>query len=663
MRWTRVMAAAAGLLVLSALAGGVWARGQLHGSLPQLDGMQAIRGLSSPVTVTRDALGIPTISGATREDVARATGFLHAQERFFQMDLSRRRAAGELAELVGARALPADIPIRLHRFRAEAHRAAAMMTTADRALLEGYAEGVNSGLAALATPPFEYLLLRQTPQPWRVEDSLLVVLSMFITLQDADGSYEAALSTLHDVLLPSMLVFLVSPGTEWDAPIVGERFNVPAIPGPDVYDLRARRTGKRPTGVPARPEIAQLPTSNSQLPIVVASVRGASKHGLGIGSWELGVEGGDSALGSNSWVVSGAITADGRPLLANDMHLSVRVPNTWYRASLEWSDPVNPSEPHRLVGLTLPGVPALVTGSNTHVAWGFTNTYADWSDITLLDVAPGYPVRYRTPDAWRELERYDEVIKVAGEADRHVSVEWTIWGPVLGPDHRGRLRAYRWVAHSAEQLATAARPIEDARTVEEAFASANGVGAPGQNVVAADRAGRIGWSIYGSIPRRFGLDGRLPASWADGTVRWDGWLDEAEYPRVLDPATGRIWTANARVVDGEMLKTLGDGSYEVGSRATIIRDRLLAGSRFTSRAMLDIQMDTSGRFLSRWRDLILDTLTSEVIGNRRNRARFRDIVSRTWTGQASADSTAYRLTPMFREEVSDRVIASVLSEC
>ena len=654
--------AAAGLIALSALAFGVWARGQLQGSLPLLDGTRTIPGLTSRVRVTRDALGIPTISGATRGDVARATGFLHAQERFFQMDLSRRRAAGELAALVGSRALVADVPIRLHRFRAEAQRAASLMTPADRAMLEGYAQGVNAGLTALSIPPFEYLLLGQKPQPWLPEDSLLVVLSMFITLQDADGSYEAALGTMHDLLPPAMLEFLASPGTEWDAPIVGERFAVPPIPGPDVYDLRARRTGKRPFTVPTRPDLVQLPTPDFQLPILVANILGASNQGLGVGSWKLGVDGDEGAVGSNSWVVSGALTAAGRPLVANDMHLSVRVPNTWYRASLEWIDPTNPSEPNRLAGLTLPGVPALVTGSNTHIAWGFTNTYADWSDIILLDVAPGSPVRYRTPDGWRELERYDEVIKVAGGADRHVQIEWTIWGPVIGSDHRGRLRAIRWVAHSAEQLATTTLPMEGARTVVEAFASANGVGAPGQNVVVADREGHIGWSVYGSIPRRTGLDGRLPASWADGSIGWNGWLDDDEFPRVMDPATGRIWTANARVVDGGMLAKLGDGSYEVGSRATIIRDRLLAGNRFTPRDMLDIQLDTSGRFLSRWRDLILETLTADVIGTHRSRARFRDLVNRTWTGQASTDSVAYRLTRMFRDEVSERVIGFVLSE-
>ena len=130
---------------------------------------------------------------------------------------------------------------------------------------------------------------------------------------------------------------------------------------------------------------------------------------------------------------------------------------------------------------------------------------------------------------------------------------WTVWGPVLEPDHRGRPRAYRWVAHSAEQLAVSLTPLEAARTIEEAFDAANGLGTPGQNLVAADRTGRIGWSIYGSIPRRVGFDGQLPSSWSDGTRRWDGWLTDAEYPRIVDPAGGRIWTANARVVDGEML--------------------------------------------------------------------------------------------------------------
>ena len=265
----RVLVLALAALLLAAASGAVWARAQLRGSLPQLDGARQLQGLSAAVRITRDDLGIPTIRGATRVDVARATGFLHAQDRFFQMDLARRLAAGELAALVGARSL--DREIRIHRFRAQARRAVPLLDARDRAILDAYTAGVNAGLQALPTPPFEYLLLRQTPAPWMPDDSLLVVLSMFVTLQDADGEYEATLATMGDVLSGAMYDFLVPRGSEWDAPLIGEAFAVPPIPGPEVYDLRARRAGKR-----------QLPTPNIQR-------QNSDRVDLGVGGWELGV--------------------------------------------------------------------------------------------------------------------------------------------------------------------------------------------------------------------------------------------------------------------------------------------------------------------------------------------------------------------------------------
>lgn len=646
------------VLVIGLAAGAavfvVWARAELHASLPALDGSLPVAGLTAPVTIDRDALGIPLVSGRSREDVARATGFLHAQDRFFQMDLTRRRAAGELSELVGARALEVDTEIRVHRFRAVARRALTLMDANSRALIDAYTAGVNQGLASLESAPFEYLLLRQDPARWRAEDSLLVVLSMFITLQDSDGSYESALGTMRDILPPPMYDFVVAPGTEWDAPIVGERFSVAPVPGPEVYNLRARRAGKTTPDVAPAPldRVQQRPTTPRTL---LAAIFGGAEP------WDLeGPAAGAEAIGSNNWAVSGRLTADGTPLLANDMHLSVRVPNIWYRASIAWADPN--AEPHRVTGVTLPGFPSIVAGSNTHVAWGFTNTYADWADVVLLDVDPADPTRYRTPEGWRQFERHDEVIAVAGEDERHQVVDWTIWGPVMDPDYRGRPRAYKWVAHSAERLATAGAPLETARSVQQAFEEANGLGTPGQNLVAVDRDGRIGWSIYGSIPRREGLDGQLPSSWADGARGWRGWLTDAEYPRIVDPPDGRIWTANARVVDGEMLEKLGDGSYEVGSRATVIRDRLFAKERFETSDMLAIQLDANALFLARWRQLILKTLTPAAVRDR-GRAAFRGLVDRSWTGEASPAAVGYRLTRMFREQVSERVIAFLLAEC
>ena len=168
--------------------------------------------------------------------------------------------------------------------------------------------------------------------------------------------------------------------------------------------------------------------------------------------------------------------------------------------------------------------------------------------------------------------------------------------------------AFRWVAHDAIASARSITALESAQTIEEAFDAVNGLGAPGQNFVVADDKGRIGWTIYGSIARRVGFDGRVPASWADGTRGWSGWLNRDEYPRVLDPESGRIWTANARVVDGDMLARIGDGNYEVGSRARIIRERLESQDQFTVADLLSIQLDTSAEFLTRWRTLLLEEL-------------------------------------------------------
>src|SRR5690349_13804048 len=383
-RIVRALLLTASLVVVIGLSTGVWGYSRLRSSLPQLDESMPLKGLSAPVLITRDSLGVPTIRGNSREDVARATGFLHGQDRYFQMDLARRRAAGELSALVGERALAIDREIRVHRFRAEAQRAAASLTPQDRALLDAYTEGVNAGLTSLAAAPFEYLLLRQPPKPWLAEDSLLVVLSMFITLQDYQGAYESTLGTMNEVLPRQMYEFLAPVGTEWDSPLVGDIIPTPPIPGPDVYDLRSRRSGKPAAPLAPRREDIQFPTPNSRLPNVIATALHLGSWSVGIpswlgfGTWELGVDRtrDEGAIGSNNWAVSGAHAADGGALLANDMHLLVRVPNTWYRAAFEWPDRSDLSHPHRLIGITLPGVPALVVGSNTHVAWGFTNSQA-----------------------------------------------------------------------------------------------------------------------------------------------------------------------------------------------------------------------------------------------------------------------------------------------
>src|SRR6185369_3057140 len=461
-------------------------------------------------------------------------GFVHAQDRFFQMDLARRRAAGELAALVGDAALPLDRDVRVHRFRDEARQALALLAPRDRTVLEAYTAGVNRGLASLGASPFEYLILRQKPQPWTAEDSLLVVLSMFVTLQDPDGRYESVLATMHDVLPPEMFDLLAPRGTEWDSPMVGDAIATADVPGPDVYNLRRKRNGRPEIDLEHKREIADAGAANP---------------------W--GSTTADVALGSNNWAVSRELTPDGHSLVANDMHLDIRVPNTWYRAVLEWRDETDSSQTRLLEGITLPGHPTLVAGSNTFVAWGFTNAQADTSDLVLLEIDPLDPNRYLTPWGWRTFDHYKETIQVKGGSPVALEVRWTIWGPVLGTDHKGRLRALAWTAHAPEKLATSVLRLEGARTIEEALDAANALGTPAQNMVVGDRSGRVAWTIYGSLPRRIAMDGLLPESWADGWRGWNGWLAPAEYPRIVDPPGGRLWSANARVVDGSFLRLLG----------------------------------------------------------------------------------------------------------
>ncbi|RPH54435.1 penicillin acylase family protein, partial [bacterium] len=516
-----------GLLLFAVLAGGLWFRSRMEASLPQLAGEAALPGLAAAVEVERDALGVPTIRAASREDAARALGFLHAQDRFFQMDLLRRSAAGELAEIVGPPVVESDRGIRVHRFRHVAGQVVTRSNPEDRALLQAYTDGVNAGLSALGEKPFEYVLLGVEPAPWRPEDSILSVFAMFIDLQDEDGSNESELGFLHDTLPREMFEFLSLPGTDWDAPLEGEPFAVPPFPGPEVFDLR--RAGAAPS-----------------LPKAARRAAPAAEP-----EWN------EAVPGSNNWAVAGTHTAHGRALLANDMHLGIRVPNTWYRTSIVRPDGAGGTL--RFTGVTLPGTPSIVVGSNGHVAWGFTNSYGDWSDVVLLEIDPRQPGLYRTPAGPKPFRTVKETIRVKGDDPVTLEVKETIWGPVIAADHRGRQRAFAWTAHHPQAVNLGIKGMESARTVEEAMAVANRSGIPAQNFVVADAAGRIGWTIMGRIPRRVGFTGRLPTSWADGSRRWDGWLAPEEAPRVVDPPSGRIWTANARVVAGEALAKLGDG--------------------------------------------------------------------------------------------------------
>ncbi|MCU0721167.1 MAG: penicillin acylase family protein, partial [Pirellula sp.] len=314
---------------------GIWAYRQLTLSLPQLDGRVSVASIQSEVIVERDTLGIPTISAKNRNDLAFATGFVHAQDRFFHMDLLRRNAAGELSELIGPALVDRDKSTRVHRFRAAAKRNLELEAASTRQLLQAYTDGVNAGLQSLRASPFEYLLLGQTPSPWTPEDSLLVVFSMFLDLQGNQFESERQRGLLHGLVPQEAFDFLVPRGGQLDAPIFGEAFPSPVIPGPDVFDPRT------------------VPKPDDKKKDVAANGSQLHHYPEAFGSFDT-----PYAMGSNNWAVAGGHTKDGRALVANDMHLRIQVPHIWYRASFVLEDASQKEVLNRITGVTLPGTPA-----------------------------------------------------------------------------------------------------------------------------------------------------------------------------------------------------------------------------------------------------------------------------------------------------------------
>lgn len=623
MRRLRLALLALALLVLAILFS---AYALLRSSLPTLDGELSDSALEARTSIERDDFGVVTIRGAERTDVAWATGYAHAQDRFFQMDLARRVAAGELAALFGAVALDADKRVRIHQLRKVAREVVRRATSDERALVERYTAGVNAGLASLSARPFEYWILRSKPEEWLPEDSVLVVYAMYFDLTEA-FDYDAKRGTIRATLPIELERFIYSAGSEWDAPLVGAALEVPPIPGPELYDLR-----KLAPLQPATPAEARLAQDEDEV-----------------------------ELGSNNWAVAGLHTASGAALLANDMHLGLRVPSTWYRARLEVAADEDALPSLEVTGVTLAGTPLVVAGSNGSIAWGFTNSYGDWCDLVLLDMEAGAPDRYLTPDGPRTLERVRETLRVHGGEDVELEIRRTIWGPVIDEDRDGRLRAAVWTAHFPEATNLMLWQMERTVDVPSAVDIAARSGIPPQNLVVADASGNIGWTIMGRIPLRVGFDPSVPASWSAPGVGWQGWLAPAAYPRLVNPPQGRIWTANQRTVDGAALEMLGDQGYAFGARAGQIRDALLARETLSERDMLAIQLDDHSRIHNRWRKKLLEVLDEEAIVDRPVRAEARRLVE-GWLGRAATNSAGFRILRGWRDRIRDRTLAALTTE-
>ena len=585
----------------------------LHSSIPLYEGEIHDSSLTDAVKVERDALGSVTIRAENRHDASWTLGFVHAQERYFEMDLLRRRAAGELAELFGDVALPADRAARVHRMRQRMRQTVDGFDDAQRRQLDAYTAGVNAGLAALRVRPLAYLLVRTTPAPWRNEDTLLVVAAMAFTLNDAGNKRELGFARMRAALPDSAYRFLTASGGSWDAPLAGAPLDWPDPPTSTELNLHGLD--------PALLQHADATTAH--------------------------------VPGSNSFAVNGALTG-GAALIANDMHLDLRVPALWFRTRLIYPNPRRTGAMIDISGASLPGAPTMVVGSNGKVAWAFTNSYIDTTDWVRVMRDPAQANRYRSADGWAAIETHAETIHVKGGADVTLDVEETRWGPIAATDVDGTSLALAWTAHRAGAIDAGLQRLEQAETVDEAVATAQTSGLPPQNFVVGDRAGSIAWTIAGRVPKRIGgFDPSLPADWSLPATGWQGWLDPRDVPLIANPPWHRVWSANQRMVEGKALATLGDAGYDLGARAAQIRDSLRALERVTPADLLAIQLDDRALFLQRWKDL-LELQLNRAAASPANEKLKQALAD--WDGHASVDSVAYRLVRAWRNEVIDTVL-------
>lgn len=571
-------------------------------SLPRTSGVVALDGLVAEVRIARDAWGRPRIEATSFDDAAFALGFLHAQDRFFQMDLARRYAAGRLAELLGPPAVATDIDSRAYEPARIAADVLAALPERHRCVLRTYTEGVNAGLADLGTPPPEYLLLAVTPEAWAETDSLLVVLGMWRGLA-LMGTFERQRAAMESILPESVVRFLLPETTRFDAPVVGETPHEPIrIPGPEVFDPRAWAA---PAGNPT-------PGTDPRVP------------------------------GSNGWAVAGSRTADGRAIMANDMHLGLMVPTQWYWVELAWREGTDRCS---AIGVTLPGVPAIVAGSNGHIAWGFTNVTGDVADWVIVEPVEDDPSRYRTPEGDEAFVEGQETVRVRFAPDRIIDTRTTRWGRVRRTDAQDRPMVLKWTGTEPACIDLGLLDMLQARSVEAALDTAAAWCGPPQNVIVAAADGRIGWTISGRFPVRSGIDGKRPASWAKPGVGWTGYVPPAEKVRVIDPPQGFIATANARTVGVDDAGIYGHNFAPAFRQARIAE--VLRGSTgpIDEATTATLQNDSRLESMEFWRDLII-----EAAGDDAQLAGAAE-AARAWNGRADLDSTGLPLILGFRSRV------------
>jgi penicillin G amidase len=593
---------------------------------PKANGRLQVDGLAGPVEIFRDRWGVPHIYAGGETDLLFAQGFVHAQDRLWQMDFQRRVVAGRLSEVLGPAPLSIDRAMRVLGIYRVAEAEVEMLGPEARAELEAYAEGVNAVIASQPLP-IEFTLLRYRPEPWKLADSLCWA-KMMAWVLSVNWETELLRARLIEVLGPERAAELE-----------------PLMPGPVI------------TG---RDVLEQTPFAATRHSHAVGRPVAASGGDEVQPEADLSSPGGTP--GSNNWVIAGSRTATGKPILANDMHLSIGAPAIWYENHIACGDSFD------LAGVTFPGVPYLVAGHNGRVAWGFTNGFPDVQDLFIehLRRTP-HGVEYEHRGAWLPAEVRREEIRVKGQAAAVEEVIVTAHGPIINtlapglasqPGADGLPQqplALRWTALDPYPMLQTLRDMNRASTCAEFREALRGWAVPVQNTVYADTQGNIGYSYPGHVPIRPRGDGRVPVPGWTGEYDWVGWIPFEELPHQENPQEGFIASANNRAVDDSFPYEIGH-EYATGDRAGRIETLIRSIPRVTVSDVRNIQLDQEATSLKR--------LAACLGGLEVEDEELRGLVTlvKEWDGKLSAGSPAAAVCEIFGRLVQRVVMEATFGE-
>ena len=634
----RVVVAVLALLLVAFLAFDFWFYRAVRAALPQVDGTIHLAGLSGPVIVTYDALGVPHIAASNLPDLLFAQGYITAQDRLWQMDMTRRFASGELSAVLGPEYIKVDREQRILGLRQVAERAVANMPPGQKAQFEAYAAGVNAYIAQhQKTLPLEFRFLTYFPHVWTAEDSALVGLSMTEFLNNYLYKHELFKEKV-----------LAKVGAELTADLYVNSSWRDHPPGAEGASIENEVPGQTS---PADEE-EETPGKRKQISRELKPARDDEGKADSGQPFQNAFEAEQLRPGSNNWVVSGAHTVSGKPLLSNDMHLDLRIPNVWYEAQLTAGD-------FDVSGVTLPGVPFVIVGHNRYIAWGFTNLGPNVEDIYIEKFND--KGEYLTPQGWATPGHRREIIEVKGRPEVNVDVVITRHGPVITGIVPGEQRqlALKWVIYDPQVSSTVFYDVDSAKNWQEFRTAFSHFGAPGQNVVYADVDGHIGYQATGFVPIRANGDGSVPVPGDDDMHEWTGYVPFEQMPSAYDPPSGIIATANGRITpDG--YPYLLSNEWVAPYRTERIYKLLNAKKKLAPPDMLAIQTDIFSEFDRYCAERFVYAI--DHAPNASQRAKQAADLMRNWDGTMSTDSAAPTLAYFSRKKLEELLLKPKLGD-